>query len=166
MTESFRECANGAAFTNESRSINSLHFGIQIHAVNYFLTKHNILQRWASRPCYTVETASVILGHGGFLSKLNWSFLNFFDTNEEETSLQKIATARPQTEPRSKLKIFKRSSLHLLWHYCLMKKFWYHYWSHKGKYIQMWGPIRTCKLKIEKAGSNQCFELWYSHMDA
>jgi hypothetical protein len=32
-------------------------------------------KRRANRPCSTMETSLVILGHFGFLSKLNWSFV-------------------------------------------------------------------------------------------
>jgi hypothetical protein len=32
---------------------------------------HNILEKRARRPCFIVETTSMILGHVGFLFKLN-----------------------------------------------------------------------------------------------
>jgi hypothetical protein len=36
---------------------------------------HNIFQRGASKSYSTVETTLVILGHNGFLSTINWSFV-------------------------------------------------------------------------------------------
>jgi hypothetical protein len=45
--------------------------GYGSHARMCSPTLHNVLQRWANKPCSTLETTSMILGLNGFLSTLN-----------------------------------------------------------------------------------------------
>jgi hypothetical protein len=65
-------------------NIGNIHASIHASSASYIVkywnnlaccNVHNILQRQANTPCFTMETTSVILGHIGFLSILNWSFV-------------------------------------------------------------------------------------------